>query len=294
MKNKLSGCSALRIRDRRFGRGEAHRRWWVGGDPYATAFYNALSITFPIGEAFFIESLRKFRAEVPAELGAEIIAFTMQEAHHTREHVAFNRKVKDAGYDVRPLEAMVAKRLDRIRAKPPISSLAATMGLEHLTAIIAHQVLANPVHLEGAEAETAAMWQWHAVEEIEHKGVAYDVWLHVTRDWPRFRRWRTRARAMLLVTRNFMVDRARGMIELLRQDGITGPRAWARLFWFCLVQPGMIRLIWQGWFTFFLPGFHPWRHDDAYLIERFDDRDGTDETEATPAGVAGIPGACAA
>ena len=48
-------------RDRRFGRGEQTKRWWNGGDPIATALYNALSATFPKGEAFFVTSVREFR-----------------------------------------------------------------------------------------------------------------------------------------------------------------------------------------------------------------------------------------
>ena len=98
------------------------------------------------------------------------------------------------------------------------------MALEHFTAIFAHELLADPRHLAGAEPEAAAMWRWHAIEEIEHKGVAYDTWLHATRHWPRSKRWKVKAKVMLLVTRNFTVDRTRGAIELLRQDGITGPR----------------------------------------------------------------------
>src|SRR3546814_13861354 len=72
---------------------------------------------------------------------------------------------------------------------------------------------------------------------------------------------------MLLVTRNFVVDRTLGSLELLRQDGITGPRAWARLFWFAYVRPGMIRKILGAWASFFMPGFHPWNHADRALIE---------------------------
>ena len=94
----------------------------------------------------------------------------------------------DAGYDLSKLEAQVEKRLAVTRSKPPIVSLAATMALEHFTAILAHQLLANPRHLEGAERETAELWRWHACEEIEHKGVAYDTWLYATRDWPRSKR----------------------------------------------------------------------------------------------------------
>jgi uncharacterized protein len=261
---------ALRARDRRFGRGDKQIRWWMGGDPYATAFYTAMSAAFPKGESFFIESLRHFRDSVPPKLAAEIAVFTVQELLHSREHVAFNRRIAEAGYDIADLQAAVDRRLAPIRLKPLIASLAATMALEHFTAILAHQLLANPVHLAGADAETAEMWRWHAMEEIEHKGVAYDTWLHVTRDWSAFKRWKIRTKVMLLVTRNFMVDRTRGMIELLRQDGLTGPRVWARLFWFCFLKPGMMRLLWQGWIGFFKPGFHPWQHDNEALIADID------------------------
>ena len=64
-----------------------------------------------------------------------------------------------------------------------------------------------PRHLDGAETKRRELWRWHAGEEIEHKGVAYDTWLHATRDWPRFKRWKVKAKVMLLITRNFIVDR---------------------------------------------------------------------------------------
>ena len=87
-------------RDRRFGRGARTERWWANGDPYATAFFNALSVTFPKGEAFFIEAVKAHREGVPDRLAREIRAFTLQEVMHSREHVAFNSRVVDAGYDV--------------------------------------------------------------------------------------------------------------------------------------------------------------------------------------------------
>lgn len=253
-------------RDRRFGRESRAGRWWHGGDPVATAFYNAMSATFPKGEAFFVESVRKFREGVGPRLAAEIKAFTTQEVMHSREHVAFNKAVSEAGYDMSPLEERVERRLALVRSRPPIVSLAVTMALEHFTAILAHQLLGNPRHLANADSESTALWRWHSIEEIEHKGVAYDTWMHATRHWPRARRWKVKAKVMLFVTRNFVVDRTLGSLELLRQDGITGPRAWARLFWFAYVRPGMLRKILGAWADFFLPGFHPWNRDDRALI----------------------------
>src|SRR5438128_5367683 len=134
-------------RDRRFGRGAAQLRLWHGGRVEATAIYNALSTTFPAGEAFFVERVRKFREGAPPRLAEEIKAFTTQEAIHSREHDAFNKRAAEAGYDLSRLEAQVEKRLAVTRGKAPIVSLIATAAPEHFTAILAHQLLADPRHL---------------------------------------------------------------------------------------------------------------------------------------------------
>jgi len=253
-------------RDRRFGRDAATPRLWHGGRVEATAIYNALSATFPIGEAYFVESVRAFREGAPPKLAEEIKGFTTQEAIHSREHDAFNKRAANAGYDLSKLEERVSERLAITRSRPPIVNVAATMALEHFTAILAHQLLANPRHLEGAEPETADLWRWHAVEEIEHKGVAYDTWLHATRGWPRYKRWRVKAKVMLLVTRNFLVDRTAGALELMRQDGVTGLKAWWLLMTYLWVRPAMFRKIAGAWLSYFLPGFHPWNVDDRHLL----------------------------
>ncbi len=75
---------------------------------------------------------------------------------------------------------------------------------------------------------------------------------------------------MLYVTRNFLVDRTAGSLELMRQDGVTGPRAWARLLWYLWVRPGMFRKIARAWGRFFLPGFHPWNEDDRHLLAAYE------------------------
>lgn len=257
-------------RDRRFGREATQPRWWMNGDPVATAFYNALSVTFPKGEAYFIESVKAFREGTSPRLEKEIRSFTLQEVMHSREHVAFNRKVVEAGYDISELERVVDESLEATKGRPPIVALCVTMALEHYTAILAHQFLSDPELLEGADKAWADLWRWHAMEEIEHKGVAFDTWRHATRDWSRWRRWSVKARVMLLVTMMFWPRRIRGMRELLRQDGITGWRALAKINWYLWGRPGQLRRALKPWLAFFLPGFHPWNHDDRELIAMVD------------------------
>ena len=257
-------------RDRRFGRNSKQGRWWAGGDPIATAFYNALSITFPKGEAFFIESVKAFRDGVPEKLEREIRAFVQQEVMHTREHVSFNKRVADAGYDLTRLEQQVGEALAMTKDRPQILNLCVTMALEHYTAILASQFLTDKNAFKGADQEQIDMWKWHAIEEIEHKGVAYDTWLHATQGWTRFKRWKVKSLMMLIVSKNFWTKRYQGMLNLLAQDGITGFSAKARVLWFLLGTPGALRKLFFPWAAYFLPGFHPWNHDDRHLIASVD------------------------
>ena len=135
----------------------------------------------------------------------------------------FNKRALEAGYDLTPLEERVEWRLSITRSKPPIVSLAATMCARAFHRDPRPRAARRTRAISPAPIPRArALWRWHAIEEIEHKGVAYDTWLHATRDWPRCKRWKVKAKVMLFVTRNFIVDRSDGTLELLRQDGITG------------------------------------------------------------------------
>jgi len=258
------------VRDQRFGRGEAIERWWCNGDPIATAWLNSLSASFPRGEALFIESVKLFRDGAPPELAREIRAFVAQEVNHSREHVAFNRAVAEAGYDTTGVDARIKANTDLARTRPPIVQLAVTIALEHFTAMFAHLFLTDPAAFFDPHGPQAAIWRWHAVEEIEHKGVAYDTFLHATRDWPRFRRWKVKALVMLMITERFIRHRSRDALDFLSQDGITGWRAKGRLMWYVFGYPGALRRIFPAWVAYFLPGFHPWNRDDRALIARYE------------------------
>lgn len=261
---------AITVRDRRFGRETPPGRWWLADDPVATAWHNSLSATFPRGEAFFIEAVKAHRDGVPPRLDAEIRAFIRQEINHTREHVAFNRAAEAAGYDIARIDRRVEELLALTKDRPVILNLAATMALEHFTAMMAHEFLANPAHFAGADPEAAAMWRWHAIEEIEHKGVAYDTWLHATREWSRFKRWKVKALMMLIVSKNFITHRIEDTLDLLQQDGLAGARWKWRLAKYLLGKPGVLRRIFPAWLSYFKPGFHPWQHDDRALIGKAD------------------------
>lgn len=256
----------IQPRDLAFGRQAPSARWWAGGDPVATAFYNALSATFPLGERFFMDSVRRYRNVAPTELKTQIAAFLAQEAMHTREHIFFNNQIADHGYDIAKMEARTREKLEFARSRPPLQQLGATIALEHFTAILAHALLADPRHLDGAPDEAKAMWRWHAIEEIEHKAVAFDTYVLAAAALPAWRRWSLRAMTMVAATQLLFAVVGANMADLFEADGIRNGRTWRRVLDFLFVRPGMLRQVLGAYFTYLLPGFHPWRHDDRALV----------------------------
>lgn len=256
----------IKPRNYAFGRERAPARWWLGGDPAASAIFDALSATFPQGERFFMDSLRPYRDQAPKELQAQIQAFIAQEALHTREHVAFNQHILAHGRDLPAMERRSKEMLDLARSRPAYMQLAVTVALEHFTAILAHLVLSDERFLKGADREAARMWRWHALEEIEHKAVAYDALMHILKDVPRHRRWLLRTGVMMDVTRRFLQAISANVLQILREDG-KNDRATRRSLWrYLFITPGAALRVLPLYLSFFRPGFHPWQHDDRALL----------------------------
>ena len=125
----------LNARDLRFSQGPVAARWYMGQDPVQTAFFSALSTTFPMGERFFIDSVRPYHANAPELLQQQISGFVRQEAFHTREHAAFNAQVDAAGYDTAAIYARTERVLTKLRRRQLLHQLATTIALEHFTAV---------------------------------------------------------------------------------------------------------------------------------------------------------------
>ncbi|WP_209347256.1 metal-dependent hydrolase [Pontixanthobacter sp. CEM42] len=261
---------ALIVRNRRFDREHKTPRWWHSGDPVATAWYNSVSASLPRGEAFFIDTMRMFRDDVPEDIAREMKVFITQEINHTREHVAFNRLVSDHGYNVESIDQGIQAMLELTEGRPKEFNLAITIALEHFAAMISHHLLADPRYLAGADQEAADIWRWHATEEIEHKGITYDVWLHATKDWSRWKRYRVKTLIAMLITKKYFGNRIRDAIGLLEQDGFSRRKAKWKLYAFLWWKPGMMRRMFWEWSKILMPGYHPWNLDDRALINKPD------------------------
>ncbi len=255
-------------RQMRFESADALAGDWHGGSAFRTAWFNAMSMLFPLGEKFFIDSVRAFSDRVEDEtLKREIRAFQGQESVHRREHQRYNEALCAArGYDLEEFEGPERRRIEW--AKGHFNSrrlLAGTVANEHLTAIMAHDLLSHEDVLTGADPGIAELWRWHAVEETEHKAVAFDVHELVGGTI------KERRHALVMSTFFFLKDTFRNARIMLRRDGqLWKWRTWWDGFQFLFGRPGTLRRIAPAWARFLRRGFHPWQHDNRELIERYE------------------------
>lgn len=142
-----------------------------------TSLFVVLSAMFPPGEMFFIESVRNVRDQITDEkLLEDIRNFIAQEAFHSREHKSLNEHLIQSNYpEVLEIEALTKARLDKFRKLPKVEQLAATVVMEHFTATLARLLLTDPLIKQKTTQESRNLWEWHALEELEHKSVAFDA-----------------------------------------------------------------------------------------------------------------------
>jgi predicted metal-dependent hydrolase len=230
-------------------------RYWFGGDPFMTHLLHALSLTFPDGERFFMDSVRHYldRIESPA-LRHEVSRFLAQEAAHGKAHDAFNDWVRALGVDAEWVVEQILADLAVGRSASPMRQLAATCALEHFTAILAELMFDNEDLREQMEPEMRRLWMWHAVEETEHKSVAFDTYLAVGGTY------RMRAIVMAFTTANFIANVVRFQRHLIESDREVHDASVRRRGWFRMwVSPGVLRPIIPAWLDYFRPSFHPWQ-----------------------------------
>lgn len=262
------------VRNVRFDLGRVKRRAWHAHGQAVTNFFDNLSVFFPLGERFFVESVRKNRRAVEdPKLEREVRDFCGQEGMHGREHDGYNKMLAERGYPVEKMEKNVAFLLKLARRLPRRFQLAITCGLEHCTALMAHALLGDESNLEGADPVMAALWRWHAAEENEHKAVCFDVYLAAGgKDAERIA-------AMVLASTIFWFKVAEHQIRFMGKDGIalSGSEWLAFVRFLASWVPGVAGLYAQ----YFRPGFHPNDIDASHLLEAWKLRDDLQATAAT-------------
>lgn len=230
-------------------------RHWCDGDAFLTAFFNALSMSFPFGEQFFIDAVRASLKTLPeqerAHFDAEARGFIGQEATHRRIHALFNQHLQRQGL-VNAWETRAQARNQALIGADPRHPLAITAATEHFTAIFAQWLLEQPQLLGRTEARLKTMWLWHCAEEAEHKSTAFDLY-RATGGSEQWRiTWFRR------ITGIFLGDLARQTLLNLRRDKtLWKPATWASAARQLLHRQGLVRQLYRPWRAYFAADFHP-------------------------------------
>src|SRR4051812_26868078 len=237
------------------------------GDLIQSHLAASLSAVFPDGEDFFVRSVRNFRDEISdPELKRQVAGFIGQEAVHGREHRAFNDRLDQLGYPTKRFERFTKKGLAmRERLLSPKSNLAATAALEHFTATLAELVLSDEEtrNLFGHD-EVRNLFLWHALEESEHKAVAFDVYKAVG-GTERMRVW-----TMNFITFGFVLGMTLQIIVSMLCDRATyNPRTVWRSVRRLRRSPIMDKELWRQLKDYDRPDFHPDDRDTTELVTRW-------------------------
>lgn len=230
------------------------------GEAFRSAFMGALSMSFPVGEQFFIDSVRGAAAALPpdakARFEAEVKGFIGQEATHRRLHGLFNDQLDRHGMVNAwgPRAKARIQRLDGLDARHPV---AITAAYEHFTALLAEWLLRNHDLLDAAEPRLKTLWMWHAAEESEHRSVAFDLYLALGGDLKWRRRW------MVSTTMFFVLDATRQTLSNLSRTGdLWRWSTWKGAASLLLGRRGLVRECVGPWLQYFRADYHPASQDD--------------------------------
>ncbi|PTQ89613.1 metal-dependent hydrolase [Agitococcus lubricus] len=259
------GTANIPVRHMDFNFDDDIPKYWFDNNPMLTMLLTGLSGVFPEGERMFMRAVRHYQDQITdPQLLQEVRAFIGQEAHHGKEHQAFNEFMMRKGVPVDDIDKMVKqgiafeeKHLSKARM------LAKTCALEHFTAMFAEVILAHPEFLDGIDDRLKPLWLWHAIEESEHKAVAYDVYQQTVGDY-----W-IRVSEMAFTTVLFSFFTGLHTVKLLQAEGQQrNLKAIAQGLSKLIGRKGFFRGMLPHYLAYYKPSFHPNQRDSHALRAR--------------------------
>ena len=246
---------------------KAIRRHYFANSPVMSHMLTALSSTFPIGEQFFVHSVRNVRDKVKDEkLQTQITAFIGQEAMHSKAHAEFNDAWRSDDYHLDRFQAWLARKNDYVKNLHPKIQLAITCAFEHFTALLGEYILRHPEVLATLDDDAVKLWVWHAIAEIEHRAVAFDVYQAVYGDD------KIRRMIMRSVTTGFASLTFYSATQLFLQDKAKSlPKVGGNVFGLYLLGKMFIQLL-PEYLSYFKADFHPSEIDYTKMVNYWKER----------------------
>ncbi|HLM75768.1 MAG TPA: metal-dependent hydrolase [Polyangiaceae bacterium] len=260
---KTAATSSIRARKVALDFNDEIPRHWLAKSPLATHLANSLNLLFPLGEKFFIRSVRAFQDRIDdPKLLEDIRGFVAQEGRHAAEHQRFFDVLRSQGYSIDTFlsvyEAIGYKFLERLFS--PEVRLATTVACEHFTATFAEGALAQGFLQREAHPVVRDLLLWHAAEEIEHKSVAFDVLRSVAPSYG------LRMAGLVIATATLTGFWMAGTLVLLAQEkdpGVALRHLAVGVRRRSIGRGDMAR----AFIAYMRPGFHPTDNDNEHLAK---------------------------
>jgi len=265
----LSQFQTIESRRLKFTHDKSIPKYWNDNCPIKTHLLNAIAMLAPSFERLVISSVVPFRQSISDPvLSKQVEGFIGQESAHGSEFIRYNQVLKSQGYEVKKLEKSNLKKYKWLSDKfSPMMHLSLSLAGEHLTAIISDLILRDPQWLAHANKQYGALWRWHAIEEIEHKSVVFDLYRSLNGGY-----WR-RLLGMWFITHKLGGLVFRNFFYLLKKDGLLlKPKCWQDFFKISFGRSGFVRQLIGPYCRYLSPFFHPWQHDNQPLIRHWKER----------------------
>lgn len=239
-------------------------QYWAFNDPFCTHFMGVLSSLFPVGERFFVDSVRGLREyAVDQQHSKDISGFIGQEAMHSLEHESLNRLLVSRGLPALRSESAALTLLNIARkTMSKRQQLAITVALEHFTGIIANRVLVDTDLQNNLHGKMREVWMWHAIEETEHKAVAFDLYKNTPGN-----NFLEMITIQIVASVILAAVVAAFQLQFMWADNsLFKPKTWLFGVKKLYGPNGVITGLFSEYIDFFKPSFHPWQHDNSALI----------------------------
>ena len=253
---------------------------WNGNDAFLTAFANALSMSFPEGEQFFVDAVKAGLGYLPQtqeneSLRIALKMFIGQESTHRHLHKQINLHLEKQGYQNLwgpRIKKNIAKERQRMVRKGAqdilLHELALTCAVEHFTAILGDLVLSR-IDQEGdwflgAAEPLKTLWHWHCAEESEHKSIAFELFTRLGGSNQLRLYWYRRFLTQICIDLPLQVTS-----NILRDGSWKKWRTWQSGVRFVFGAHGLVRSTWPSLCGYWRKDFHPQQYGSNTMAQHW-------------------------
>ncbi|RXJ74759.1 hypothetical protein CS022_00565 [Veronia nyctiphanis] len=267
MKSQIDSGDTLIVRHMDFNLNKSVPKYMIKDSCMLSSMLYFLSSIFPPGEAYFIRSVQAFYDDLTDDsLKEQVKAFISQEVQHGKQHRNINSIIeKNTGFKT----SKVSKRTEwgtrlQTKRKSKASNLATTVALEHFTAILGAHFLRNDALRQNMHPDMLNIMTWHAIEEIEHKSVAFEVY-QATVKKPGLLKWSATVATVQLLLHGAFTS----LFHTAKEGRLFSFNEWKTTWRFVIGRDGVLRQIWPDFIRIYKAGFTPEEVDDSELKQQW-------------------------